>query len=326
MWKNTLLFCVIATLIFSLYLHNNSTSENIVVGVLQYTNNNTTTYAGFKEGMSAGGYVEGKNITYVFDTPVQERAALIPHMQKILAAEPDLIFVSPTPAARVAKELSHQIDIPVIFAPVNDPVSSGIVKTPERPEGNITGVRLSATDGLRLDALLQIVPTIRRIFIPYTPGDKSAQASLRMLKEASAKHYLELIAQPFTPPVSPSKQADIIPKDVDAVFLPREALVMSHIQDFVTVCLTRKLPLSTPRYSQVETGALTGYGFADFELGRQASRQARRLLEGAAVANVPVETSHDYLFINLETARRIGVTIPKEVMQRADYLVHRISQ
>ncbi|GKT29903.1 ABC transporter, substrate-binding protein like protein, partial [Aduncisulcus paluster] len=192
------------------------------------------------------------------------------YMHTLLGNEPDLIFASPTPAAIVAKQITQGTNIPVIFAPVNDPVAAGIVKNERAPEGNITGVRLSASDGRRLQYLKDVVPTVSKVLVPFSLGDKSAAASVKMLERLlpSDKEYM--------------------PADVDAVLLPREGLVMSRINDFVTVCLERKLPLSTPRFKQVEDGALTGYGFNGYEIGRQSARMAHMLFSGAPVSSLPV--------------------------------------
>lgn len=292
-----------------------------IVGVLQFTRVNQPTLEGFKQGMVDQGYRDASAIHYVFHGPVPVRGELEGAMLRLLDAKPDLIFASPTPAAIVAKKLTKGTGTPVIFAPVNDPVSAGIVLTPSEPEANVTGVRLSPSDGRRLQSLTEIVPDVHRVFVPYSPEDKSAAASLSQLRPAAGALGVELVTKEFWADTDPVLDPGYIPPDVDAVLLPREGRVMSRIHDFVTVCNDRKLPLSTPRYWQVEAGAALGYGFMGYELGRQAARQAHLALTGTPIASIPVESSRDYLFVNLKTAKTIGLHMDDAVLRRAHRII-----
>ena len=291
------------------------------VGVLQFTEINLSTLQGFKDGLRELGYHEGENIKFDFAGPASSKKELGSYMNELLENKPDLIFASPTPAAIVAKQLTQGTGISVVFAPVNDPVSAGIVRNERAPESNITGVRLSASDGRRLQSLKDVVPTVRRVFVPYSPGDKSAAASLKMLEEAAPKVGVTLIKKPFYPETDLLADKEYVPANVDAVLLPREGLVMSRIKDFVTICLERKLPLSSPRFRQVEAGALTGYGFNGYELGKQGARMAHMIFSGAPVSSLPVESSENYLFINLKTAKAIDVEISDTILRQANNIV-----
>ncbi|WP_022663360.1 ABC transporter substrate-binding protein [Paucidesulfovibrio longus] len=294
--------------------------REVVVGVLQYTNTNLTTLEGFKDGLAELGYHEGDNLKILFDGPAQSKEELAARLRLLLAKHPDLLFVSPTPAALVAAEMTRGTDLPVVFAPVNDPVASGVVNNLRRPEANLTGVRLAPSEGRRLQSLLEVVPAVRRVFVPYNPLDSSALASLNQLRRAAPSLNVELLPKPFTP------KTDLFapgyaPEGIDAVFLPREGLVLSRIKDFVSLSARRKLALSTPRFDQVEQGALTGLGFIGYEVGKQAARLAHLLLSGTPVASLPVETAEDYLFINLAAAERLGIHVPETVLRRADRLI-----
>ncbi len=291
------------------------------IGVLQYTDTSLETLAGFKEAMAGYGYVEGESVRYLFDGPVPSLDQLEPAMERLLAQNPDMILASTTPAAKTAANMAAPRGIPVIFAPVNDPVSSGIVKNLRRPEGNVTGVRLSPSEGRRLQSLREIAPDIRRVFVPFNPQDQSAAATLAQISVAAPKIGLALVLSPF------SKEMDVIgdnliPEDVDAVFLPREGLVLSRIKDFMAVSLERRLPLSTPRFEQVERGALTGYGFVASELGKQAARLARQVFAGKPVKDLPVETARDCVFLNMASARQMGLHIPEDFLRRVNYIVY----
>ncbi len=299
--------------------------EIATIGVLQFGRNNLDTLQAFKKNMAEHGYVEGENIRYVFDGPAANLDDLVPCMERLLSQKPNLVFASTTPAAKTAIALAAPLGLPVVFAPVNDPAASGVVADPRRPEGVATGVMLAPSEGRRLQSLLQLAPGIRRVYLPYNPADPSAAASLAQALEAAPRLGVELVVEPFTAAMDagghPSGMEEIeaaAPKDVDAVFLPREGLVMSRILDFIAFCEKRRLPLSTPRLEQVRMGALTGYGFVGEAIGIQAARLARRILGGAKIADLPVETAQDFIFLNMAAAEAIGLDVPDAFLRRVN--------
>ncbi len=293
------------------------------IGVIQFTNNNATTLAGFKQGMQAAGLQENQEIVYLFDGPVQDRQQLEAATKELLTRQPELILASTTPAARAVQAVTAQLapDLPVVFAPVNDPVAAGVVKNPQQPETNLTGVRLALSEGRRLQSLIDTFPEIKTVCVPFTPQDKAAEASLFQLNSAATKLGISLLAVPFRQGSSLESIRSLIPLAADAVLLPREGRVMSRSNDFSTVSIERKLPLSVARFSQAEAGALMGYGFVGSALGEQAARLARQIMRGTPVANLPVETAEDFLFFNLDTAALMELEIPESALRRAHFLI-----
>ena len=315
---------VLALLVLGWLLLSTSQQQPLIkIGVLQFTNNNATTLAGFKLGMAEAGLRENKEIIYLFAGPVQDRSSLEAAVQQLLKKQPDLIFVSTTPATRAVKDVTAQLapDLPVVFAPVNDPVAAEIVINLQRPEANLTGVRLASSEGRRLQALSNTFHTVKRIFVPFTPQDKAAEASLAELQKAAPKLGISLLPVPFAPGSSIDEIRGLVPAAADAILLPREGRVMSRSKDFAAVAIEHKLPLSVARFSQAEVGGLIGYGFVGPELGKQAARLARQILRGTPVINLPVETARDYLFINLDTAAAMDLTLPESALRRAHFLI-----
>lgn len=289
----------------------------VTIGVLQFTKNNLTTLAGFKAGLLELGYVEGENIRYLFDGPAEKVSELAPMMDRLLAQEPDLIFTSPTPATLAAQRATEASKIPIVFAPVNDPVAAGIVSNIRQPGENITGIRLAASDGRRLQWLKEMSPGLSRVFLPYSAKGKSALTSFRNAREAAEKLKIDLVGRPVEGQDDLSAALSEIPDNVDAIFLPRDGMVMSRIADFVALSIEKKMMLSTPRLKQVEVGALTGYGFIGYELGKQAARLADKILRGTPAGDLPVETAEDYLFVNLKTAEAIALPVGDHILRQA---------
>lgn len=291
-----------------------------VVGVIQFTANNLSTLEGFKDGMADLGWVEGVSVRYVFPGVAGDAQTLDAHLDEVLAAKPDLLFVSPTPAALAAQRATGPSGIPVVFAPVNDPVSAGVVENLAKPEANLTGVRLSPSEGRRLQSLLALRPGARRVFVPYNPLDASAQASLDQLRQSSETLGVEIAAVAMETNASSESLAAMIPANADALFLPRDGLAMSRYMAFSDAARRLGIPMSTPRLDQVEAGVLTGYGFVGREIGKQAAAMAHLLLGGTPVSHVPVETAQDFMFLNLKTARSMGLDVPDSIVRQAHYV------
>ncbi len=291
------------------------------IGALRLTPVDSETFQGFKAAMAGLGYQEGRTIRYRVTPPVGD----IAHLERVaadhVAAGADLIFVSSTPATLAIKRATERDGLPVVFAPVNDPVGAGVVSNLRAPGGNLTGVRLPQGDSLRLQWLTRAVPGIRRVLLPYNPKDPSALESLRQVRETAEILGIELIVREIHPARTDDDDPIELPQGIDAIFLPRDSSVEARIAEYVAVALRRKLPLCVPGLAQVQEGALLSYGFVHREIGHQAARLADQVLRGIAPADLPVETARSYLAINLRTAAKIGVPISDELLRQAQVVI-----
>jgi len=324
-FKNGMLAIVLAMLLIGAYwLARQPTGGDghpLVVGVVRLTPVDATTLQGFKEGMAQLGYREGKDIVYLDEGPAGTIDRLEPLIRRQLAANPRLFFVSSTPAAQAVKKHLGTTAIPVVFAPVNDPVGAGIVASLKAPGGNITGIRLPAGDDLRLEWLKKIAPTVKRVYLPYNPADRSALASLELARQAAAVLGIELLAEAIRSGEEVRPALAALPADIDAIFLPRDSTIEARIADFTATALQRRLPLCAPSLLQVEAGALFSYGFMHRQIGQQAARLADQILRGTSPADLPVETAESRLVINQVTARAIGLPISGEILRQAEKVI-----
>lgn len=323
MKKIAFLLPVLALLIAGIYWWQSTSPRHHprVIALVQLTEVDASTVTGFKAGMEAAGYREGEEVIYLSSGPAGEIDRLDGIIREHLSKKPDLIMVSSTPATQAVKKLTEGMNIPVVFAPVNDPLSAGIVTDLRNPGGHITGIRLPTGDDLRLKWLTEIAPHVRRVFVPYTPGDKSAQTTLDMITAVAPNLGVELITQAVQGKEGVDAALAALPANVDAIFLPRDSSVESHIEAFVVFANTRRLPICAPSYAQVQKGALMSYGFVHNEIGLQAARLADQIFRGEKPGNLPVEMAENLLSINAVTAQRIGLTVSGEIMRQAEIIV-----
>lgn len=292
------------------------------VGVVNLSPRLEPVLMGFKEGMTELGYVEGENIEYVYDGPASSIEELDAKTAVLIANEVDLIVSISTPATQAAHRLTQENQIPVVFGPVTDPVAAGVVDSVAEPGGNVTGVRLgSRSEGQRLNWLLETVPRVQRIYIPYNPDDASANSSVTAVSEAADELGVTIIVQEARNDEEITIAIENIPEDIDAIMLPQDSLVAARIDDFVALANERQLPLSTPTDEQVERGALIAYSFRLHELGVQMARLGDQIAQGVNPSDLPVETAEFFLTINLDTAQKIGLEVPDTILQSADTIV-----
>jgi putative ABC transport system substrate-binding protein len=292
------------------------------IALLQLSEVDLNTVAGFREGLARLGHREGVEVAYLSVPPVGSVDRLEPVIRELLAQQPDLFFVSSTPATQAVKRLTGAAGRPpVVFAPVNDPLAAGIVMDLKRPGGHITGIRLPTGDDLRLQWLLRIAPKVRRVYLPFTADDKSALTSVRQATEAAAKLGVTLVERPIPPGGSVAEAIAAMPAGIDAIFLPRDSRVEAAIADFVAAAEARRLPIAAPSLVQVQAGALFSYGFVHRDIGRQAARLADQILRGVAAGDLPVEMAENSLALNLPAARRLGIVLADDILLQAEHLI-----
>lgn len=291
------------------------------IGILHPSNVDVPTAQGFRAGLGALGYVENRDVVYHYDGPSGTGKALNAAAKQLLDDGVDAVFVSSTPATQAIMRASAATGTPIVFGPVNDPIGAGVVASLRQPGGNVTGVRPPPVGGKRMQLLKTIVPSVSRVLVPYRPGDKSSLASLEQAREGAESVGIELV------PVEIAREADIaamlatLPASVDALFLPRDAMINSRIDEIVAAAIHHRLPLSAPAYAQVKAGALFSYGMVHTQIGRHAAKLMDQVLRGADPGQLPVESSFAFLFVNLVTARAIGVDVPDATLAQAEDVI-----
>jgi putative tryptophan/tyrosine transport system substrate-binding protein len=297
-------------------------AEIITIGVINYRPPTEPTLDGFKAGMEEFGYVEGSDIEYIYNGPVETLAELDEIARGFVEAEVDLILAIASVSASAAQTATLGTDIPVVFAPVTDPLGSGLVAELAEPGANVTGVTNGGSESRRLEWLLELAPPdTRLIYVPYNPEDPSPQAALLDAQAAAAELGVELLLYPARNDAQMTAAANGIPPEADAIFMLPDSVALAHTDEFIAAALERGLPFSAPTSEQVVQGALVSFGINLFEIGRQAARLADQILDGQDPGGLPVEEAEFFLVINLKTAEAIGLEIPDEILSQATRLI-----
>jgi putative ABC transport system substrate-binding protein len=294
-----------------------------VIGVLTSRDDAPQLLAAFRQGLKDTGFVEGQNVAieYRFAGNQNERlpalAADLVHRQVTVIAAPV------TPAALAAKAATTTI--PIVFITGEDPVKLGLVASLARPGGNLTGVTILAVEVApkRLELLRELLPASRVIALLINPADTVlSDAQMAEVRSAARAFGIEL------PVLKASAQ-----REFDAVFLNlrqlhAEGLVIAagglfttYAEELAEIAMRYTMPAVYKGREFAAAGGLLSYGSDLAESYRLAGIQAGRILKGDKPADLPVQQATKIgLYVNLKTAKVLGITVPLPLSGRADEL------
>lgn len=301
--------------------NDDKSGDHYTIGIINLTPALDSVIEGFKSQMAELGYVEGENLTYIYDGPPDSIGGLDGIAQSLVEANVDLIFCVSTPATQAVQRATVDNPIPCVFAPLQDPVGAGIVSSLTHPGGNMTGVTGGMAEAKRMELLARIVPELNRVYVPYNIDDPAVNAALAAVSEVADNLGIELVLQPARNAEEVMAALENIPDDVDAIFHLPDSILGQFSDELNAAGIEHKLPLSVPMRDGAYNGALMSYGIGSVEVGKQAARLADQILQGADPADLPVEVGEFFLTINLKTAEEIGLEISEDMLRQANTII-----
>jgi ABC-type uncharacterized transport system substrate-binding protein len=277
----------------------------------------------FRERLRELGYAEGQNIAIESRTWEGKVERLAELAAELVRRNCDVILTSGTEAAQAVKNATKTI--PIVMGFSGDAVRLGIVASLARPGGNVTGMTSIGAElyGKRLELLKEVVPKLSRVAFLWSPSNPDADNNVKQT-EAVAR-FLRLEIQPLE-----VKELDDIEgafraatkKRAEALTLAAGGLFGVHRKRIVELAEKNRLPAVYPTERFVEVGALMVYAEDRLEQFRRAAEYVDKILKGAKPADLPVEQPKKFEFIvNLKAAKQIGLTIPPNVLARADKVI-----
>jgi len=276
---------------------------------------------GLRQGLSALGYEEGKNIHFDWRNLPDEDAARTT-AQAFVRDRVDLIVAFENQTTRAAKATTTEI--PVVMLHVTAPVENGFIKSFAHPGGNITGFAgLGDNPAKELELFKELVPGLKRLLVLFDTGDPVSRRWLADVQQAAIKLKLELIERRTAQRAEVERVFSTIkPGDVDGVFVSSPELRTKFPSLILGLTADRHLPFLGHRREWVQQGALFSYNLDLRSVGKAAARYVDKILKGTKPADLPVEQSSQlHLIINLKTAKALGLTIPQSLLVRADEII-----
>ena len=325
--KLTLVAWVFCALLFGLYVSAEAQQPIKIprIGFLSSVSPSTiaTRTEAFRQGLRELGYVDGKNVIIEWRSAEGKSEHVSDLAAELVRLKPDVIVTAAPAVTGPVKQATKTI--PIVMAFDDDPVGNKFVDTLARPGGNITGLSNLSPEisGKQLEILREIVPGLMRVAVLGTsdrPGNAQTLREIELAAGALAVtvQYLEVKNSNDIETAFRSARKN----RAEAVLGLGGPVINSHRTKVVVLAAKSRLPAMYPRPEFVEVGGLMTYGANITHLYHRAAVYVDKILKGAKPADLPVEQPTKFEFVvNLKTAQQIGLTIPPNVLARADRVI-----
>jgi putative ABC transport system substrate-binding protein len=278
----------------------------------------------FRQGLRDLGYVEGKNIVIEWRSGEGKRDRFPALAADLVRLKVDVIVTAGPLVTRAAKQATSTI--PIVMAQDPDPVGNGFVASLARPAGNITGLSSLAPGltGKQLELLKEIVLKLSRVAVFETSTRPGNAQTLREVELAAGAFGVKLQYLDVLSPkdIETAFQAAVTERADGALWFVTGSIGNPHRKKIADLAVSSRLPVIYNLLDHVEAGGLMFYGVNTVDLDRRAAVYVHKILRGANPANLPVERATKFEFvINLKAAKQIGLTMPPNVLARADRVI-----
>jgi putative tryptophan/tyrosine transport system substrate-binding protein len=277
----------------------------------------------FRQGLRELGYLEGQNLVIEFRHESGALARLPELAAELVELKPDVLVAVTTNAVQAAKQATTTI--PIVFMGVTDPVTTGLVDSLAQPGGNITGITNMAAilTSKRLELFKDTLPQLARLAVLWDPQAPGSVPQWHASHEPAQALGLQLYAMEVSrvEDYEAAFQAAVA-AGTTALWVTLNPLANSHQKKIADLALTHGLPSICARADYAENGCLMAYGPGYSIEGRDGARYVDKIVKGTKPADIPVEQPLKFeLVINLQTAHKLGLTIPQMVLFQADKII-----
>jgi ABC-type uncharacterized transport system substrate-binding protein len=313
----------LSAILFALCISAEAQQPNKIPRIGYVAGNPGSLVEAFRQGLRDLGYIEGKNILVEYRYAEGVRARIPSLVAELVRLKLDVLVFHDTSAIHAAKQATQTI--PIDMVATQDPVATGIVDSLARPGGNITGLtRLTRElSGKRLELLKEMVPGISRIGLLL--GTNATIGNAGEYYEAAARALkipLQSLAVKGPNPDLEGVFRDAAKARVTALVTVTSQLFARYRKPIATLAIQNRWPSMYEQSSYVEAGGLVSYAANEAESFKRAAVYVDKILKGTKPADLPVEQPKKFEFIvNLKAAKQIGLTIPPNVLVRADKVI-----
>lgn len=275
------------------------------------------------EALRKLGYVEGKNILFDIRYAQGNRERLREFALELVQSKADVIYTGSSPAIFALKQATQSI--PIVMVSSTDPVRSGIIASLAKPGGNITGMSLIADDlwPKRLELIKEILPKASRVAIFWNKSNAGMAIEAKATEEAAVPMGIALHDRGVKDANEIEAVFEAMNKERPDAFLAlMDVPLRAHQKRILNSLAKLRMPAIFESKDWVQAGGLISYGPEGDDVIRRAAAQLDKILKGAKPSEIPVEQPTKFeMLINLKTAQQIGLTIPPNLLVRADHVI-----
>jgi putative ABC transport system substrate-binding protein len=299
------------------------TSDKVVkIGISQLVQHPALDSAceGFIEALKEAGYEDGKNIKIDMQNAQGDVTNAQTIARKFADEKVDMILAIATPAAQAAANVTK--DIPILITAVTDPVMAGLAESLDKPGNNVTGTTDMNPVSEQIKLIKDLVPNVKNVGILYNSGEINSKVQVDMAKEAADSLNLNIVEATVSNSSEVNQAAQSLLGRVDAIYVPTDNTIVSAIGAVIKVANDNKIPVIGSERGQVDAGAIATKGIDYKELGKQTGQIAVKIIKGKKPQDIPIEGSKVVtLIVNQKAAETIDLTIPKEILDKADEII-----
>jgi len=279
--------------------------------------------AAFRQGLKEEGYVEGQNVAIEYRWAEGQYDRLAPLAADLVQRNVSVIAATSTPANLVAKATTA--NIPIIFTTGADPVRQGLVTSLHRPGGNVTGVTAldQVVESKRLELVHELIPTATLVAVLINPSNPITKIQMEELQAAAVTLRLRLsVLRANTEADIDDAFTTILQQRASALVIGGDAFFNSRVERLAALAVRHAVPAIYQHRAFVAAGGLMSYGGSITDNYRLAGVYTGRILKGEKPADLPVQQSTKVeLYINLKSAKALGITFPLSLLGRADGVI-----
>jgi putative ABC transport system substrate-binding protein len=276
-----------------------------------------------RQALQELGYVEPQNVVYVGRWAEAKQDRLPGLAAELVGLKVDVIVTAGGPASAAAKQATSSI--PIVLAVVGDADGIGLIASLARPGSNVTGVTDQSVElsAKRLEILSEAVPKAARIAVLWNADDRGMTLRYREVEKAAQRLHVAVQALGVREPDDFETAFSAMTQHrPDALFLVTDALTLLNRKRVIDFARAHRIPAMYEYSFLVEDGGLMSYGASQGDNFRRAASYVDRIFKGATPGSLPVERPERYyLTINLKTAKALGLTIPPQLLLRADQVI-----
>ena len=290
------------------------------VGIVQLVEHTALDAAnkGFVDALAAKGYKEGENIVYDRQNAQADQSNLQNIAHRFANNKVDLICAIATPAVQTVANVTQ--DIPIVATAVTDYKAAKLIKDNVKPGTNVTGTTDMNPVAAQLDLILKLVPQAQTIGAIYCSSEVNSQLQVDILKKAAAARGVEVKEATVSTVNDIQQAANSLIGDVQAIYVPTDNILASAMPTLAIVTEEAKVPVFCGEGGMVKAGGVATLGIDYYKLGVQTGEMAAEILQGKAQpATMAIQEQKEFkTIINMKVAKKIGLTIPEELLQDAE--------
>lgn len=291
----------------------------VSVGIVQLVEHAALDAAnkGFVDGMASKGYKEGQNVTYDRQNAQADQSNLQNIAQRFVNNKVNLICAIATPAAQTVANVTP--DIPIVGTAITDYKAAKLVKDNAKPGTNVTGTTDMNPIEAQLDLLLQLVPGAKTIGTIYCSSEVNSQLQVDILKAAAKTKGVEVKEATVSTVNDIQQAARSLVGKVQGIYVPTDNILASAMPTLAIVTEEAKLPVVAGEGGMVKAGGVATLGIDYYKLGVQTGEMAADILSGKSKPqDMAIQSQKEFsVIVNEANAKKIGLTIPEEILKKA---------